>query len=274
MYLTDYHTHTKLSPDGSVPLAEMAEAAVAAGLNELCITDHCDLLELYGEPVDHYDWSPALEQYAAVAPRYAGKLTIRLGLEFGMAHLNPEASRAILDRPELDFVLGSIHNLCPQKGGTDFYYVDYPDPAACYAALDDYFASMAQLAVTDFYDVLSHIIYPLRYMDHPISLDRYHDVLDGIFRAAAERAVEGVGHNGDLLCAGMEIDFFWLLNVYFAALMAATKVPLDGPKALPLESARTRRALDPLSEKCGFELARNAGQCRTAGKHFSSYRLR
>ena len=187
MYLTDYHTHTKLSPDGSVPLAEMAEAAVAAGLNELCITDHCDLLELYGEPVDHYDWPPALEQYAAVAPRYAGKLTIRLGLEFGMAHLNPEASRAILDRPELDFVLGSIHNLCPQKGGTDFYYVDYPDPAACYAALDDYFASMAQLAVTDFYDVLSHIIYPLRYMDHPISLDRYHDVLDGIFRAAAER---------------------------------------------------------------------------------------
>ena len=201
MYLTDYHTHTKLSPDGSVPLAEMAEAAVAAGLNELCITDHCDLLELYGEPVDHYDWPPALEQYAAVAPRYAGKLTIRLGLEFGMAHLNPEASRAILDRPELDFVLGSIHNLCPQKGGTDFYYVDYPDPAACYAALDDYFASMAQLAVTDFYDVLSHIIYPLRYMDHPISLDHYHDVLDGIFRAAAERG-RGIEIN---TCARMSL---------------------------------------------------------------------
>lgn len=50
MYLTDYHTHTKLSPDGSVPLADMADAAVAAGLNELCVTDHCDLLELYGEP--------------------------------------------------------------------------------------------------------------------------------------------------------------------------------------------------------------------------------
>ena len=81
MYFIDYHTHTKLSPDGSVPLADMADAAVAAGLNELCITDHCDLLELYGEPVDHYDWPPALEQYAAVAPRYAGKLTIRLGLE-------------------------------------------------------------------------------------------------------------------------------------------------------------------------------------------------
>ena len=177
MYLTDYHTHTERSPDSSAPLAEMAEAAVAAGLDELCVTDHCDLLGLYGEPVDGY----------AVAPRYAGKLTIRLGLEFGMGHLNPEASRAILNRPELDFVLGSIHNLCPEKGGTDFYYVDYPDDAACYAALDDYFTSMAQLAVTDFYDVLSHIIYPLRYMARPISLERYGDLLDTIFRAAAER---------------------------------------------------------------------------------------
>ncbi len=30
--------------------------------------------------------------------------------------------------------------------------------------------------------------------------------------------------------------------------MAATKFHFDGPKALPLESARTRRALDPLSD--------------------------
>lgn len=187
MYLTDYHTHTVLSPDSETPLSAMADAAVAAGLDELCVTDHCDLLELYGAPVDHYDWPPALEQYRQTAPRYAGKLTIRLGLEFGMPHLNPALSRTILDQPELDFVLGSVHNLCPERGGTDFYYVDYPDEAACYAALDDYFSSMAKLAVTDFYDVLSHIIYPLRYMDHPISLDRYGDQLDAIFQSAAER---------------------------------------------------------------------------------------
>ena len=121
MYLTDYHTHTVLSPDSETPLSAMADAAVAAGLDELCVTDHCDLLELYGAPVDHYDWPPALEQHQQTAPRYAGKLTIRLGLEFGMPHLNPALSRTILDQPELDFVLGSVHNLCPEKGGTDFY---------------------------------------------------------------------------------------------------------------------------------------------------------
>ena len=187
MYYTDYHTHTQVSPDSDAPLSAMAEAAIAAGLDELCITDHCDLLELYGQPVDHFDWTPSLQQYREALPRYTGRLKLRLGLELGMAHLNPTLSQQILDRPELDFVLGSVHNLCPEQGGTDFYYVDYPDMEACYRALDDYFHSMSLLAVTDFYDVLSHIIYPLRYMDFPISLERYTDVLRTIFRSAAER---------------------------------------------------------------------------------------
>ena len=55
MYLTDSHTHTLRSPDSDAPLAQMARAAVAAGLAELCVTDHCDLLGLYGEPVRDYD---------------------------------------------------------------------------------------------------------------------------------------------------------------------------------------------------------------------------
>ena len=46
MYCSDYHTHSQLSPDSSAPLEQMAQAAVEAGLDELCVTDHCDLLTL------------------------------------------------------------------------------------------------------------------------------------------------------------------------------------------------------------------------------------
>ena len=186
MYCSDYHTHSKLSPDSDTPLEQQAQAAVEAGLDELCITDHCDLLSLQGEPVDSYDWPPAVAQYREVVPQFAPKLTLKLGLELGMAHLNPAASQAIVSQPELDFVLGSVHNLCPEKGGADFYYVPYPDEAACHAALDDYFTSMAVLAGTDLYDVLAHIIYPLRYMSFPISLERYYGRIRDILRAAAE----------------------------------------------------------------------------------------
>lgn len=186
MYLSDYHTHSILSPDSDTPLEQMAQAAVAAGLDELCITDHCDLLTLQGQPVDNYDWPPAVAQHREESARFAGRLTIRLGLELGMAHLNPAASAAIVSIPELDFVLGSIHNLCPEKGGRDFYYVDYPDEQACYRALDDYFASMALMAATPYYDVLAHIIYPLRYMNVPVSLERYTEQIRAILRAAVE----------------------------------------------------------------------------------------
>ena len=186
MYYSDYHTHSKLSPDSDAPLEQMAQAAVEAGLDELCVTDHCDLLSVQGEPVDGYDWPSAIAQHRENVPRFAPRLTLKLGLELGMAHLNPAAAQTIVGQPELDFILGSIHNLSPEKGGTDFYYLTYPDSAACYAALDDYFASMAILAGTPYYDVLAHIIYLLRYMDVPVSLEGYYDRIQAILRTAVE----------------------------------------------------------------------------------------
>ena len=174
MYLTDYHTHSSMSFDGHAPMADIAAAAERAGLDELCITDHCDFLDEHGRPNRAYDWDGACAQYREALAACKPGFTLRLGLEFGMSHLDPAAAAAICARPEADFILGSIHNLCPEKGGTDLYVVPYPDEAACCAALDDYFASMALLADTDFYDVLAHIIYPLRYMEVPVSLEPYY----------------------------------------------------------------------------------------------------
>ena len=42
MYLADYHTHSATSPDGQLTVSELAEAAVRAGLDEICVTDHVD----------------------------------------------------------------------------------------------------------------------------------------------------------------------------------------------------------------------------------------
>lgn len=202
MYLIDYHTHSRLSPDADHPLTELAGAAVRAGLSELCVTDHYDRLTLDGRWEEPYDWAPALEQYRQAAGQFAGRLTLRLGIEYGGAPFDPEYARAMLARPEVDFVIGSLHNLTARAGGSDFYYVDYRSPADCYAALDDYFASMARLAPLPLYDSLGHIIYPLRYMTmrdgQPVSLDRYTEQLRAILRDAAEtgHAVELNTYNG------------------------------------------------------------------------------
>lgn len=50
MYLSDYHTHSRLSFDAHAPLSELAEAAADAGLDELCVTDHFDFLDENGVP--------------------------------------------------------------------------------------------------------------------------------------------------------------------------------------------------------------------------------
>ena len=190
MYYIDYHTHTKLSPDGEVPLAAMAEAAVQAGLTELCVTDHYDLVDLEGKPEPNgYDWVPALEQWRETAERYRGRLTIRLGMEFGSADRYPDRARATLDQPELDFVIGSLHNLTPEAGAKDFYFVDYTAPEVCYACLDDYFAQMLRLAPLPDYDALGHIIYPLRYIQRDggtLTLEPFRDQVMEIFRQVAQ----------------------------------------------------------------------------------------
>lgn len=192
MYLADYHSHTLCSPDSSAPLEAMARAARDAGLDSLCVTDHCDLLNGDGQRTFSFDWSPLLKQFHTVSAGLKDGPDLRLGLEFGSAQVDADAARAILNQPELDFVIGSLHNRSEANGGADFYYGQYTSPASCFEALDDYFASMALLAsMDDCYDVLGHIIYPLRYMARDgqtdLSLAPYRDRLCAILRTVAER---------------------------------------------------------------------------------------
>ena len=44
MYLADYHTHTQFSPDAHDPMTVMAQAALDAGMDEICFTDHVEPL--------------------------------------------------------------------------------------------------------------------------------------------------------------------------------------------------------------------------------------
>lgn len=192
MYLTDYHSHTEISPDSTCPLLSLATSAAAVGLKELCVTDHCDLLNIDGQPNLNWDWTPSLAQMDRVRPKLQSKLTIKLGLELGMPHIYPQVAAEICNEPQLDFVIGSIHNLSPSCGGGDFFFAQYPTVASCYESLDDYISSMEALVACDSYDVVGHIVYPLRYMHQGVSLERYYPRLEAIFHTviAKGRGIE------------------------------------------------------------------------------------
>lgn len=192
MFLADCHTHSICSPDSEAPMVEMARRGSEIGLTTLCLTDHCDLLSLEGEPTPDYDWTPVLRQRRETLDAFGSKLDLPMGMELGMGFLNPEATRKILSQEGLDFVIGSAHNLSLEAGGRDFYLLDYSTLEDCYRALDNYFQSMLSLAAAgEFYDVVGHVIYPLRYMrgEYPAPPDvwRYRDEIREILRLAAQQ---------------------------------------------------------------------------------------
>lgn len=190
MFLADYHTHSICSPDGHASLDEMARSALDAGLAELCVTDHCDLLDYHGNPVHSFAWAPIEEQLALARPQFEGRLAIRMGLELGEAWEDPSLSAKIVSHRSLDFVLGSIHNISNVAGGIDLGMIHYESEAQCRAVLDQYFDTMEALVELPCFDVLAHVIYPLRYMGRdgfPLTLEAYEDRLRGIFSRLAEQ---------------------------------------------------------------------------------------
>ena len=199
MFLGDLHTHSLCSPDGAVSMLEMARAGRGSGLTCLCITDHCDLIDLHGAFTPDFDWAVVEREYAKALADLPAGLELGLGLELGEAYEDPQAARDILARaPRLDFVIGSAHNFHAMMGKQDFYNADYSDPHFCHAALVDYLDSIDTLStLTDCYDTLAHILYPLRYMhkagqDISLAQRDYPDRLEAILRQVAEagKAVE------------------------------------------------------------------------------------
>ncbi len=58
-FITDYHCHSTVSPDGHNTMREMAEAAVRLGVDDLCFTDHIEPLpwDRWNEPPRELDFT-------------------------------------------------------------------------------------------------------------------------------------------------------------------------------------------------------------------------
>lgn len=193
MYLCDIHSHSKISPDCDIPLADMARAAISAGLREYCVTDHHDLLDYDGFPAPPFDWPAAKAQYRSVKAELGDKLTLRLGLELGSAPYDPQAAREALAQggEELDYVLASLHNWIGFHNNDLLDMTSYrgDEPLARRAmesTLDHTWTLVTRLA--DCYDSLAHISYPLRYIRKDgidLSMADYEERVRAIFTEIA-----------------------------------------------------------------------------------------
>ena len=188
MYLADYHTHSSMSPDAGTSMADMAAAAVRAGLDELCFTDHVEPLVWGGTGLrGPYDWDAWRREFAAAQSAWGDRVRLRLGMELGDAVWDPAHCEKLLrGAPEMDFIIGSIHMLSPAYGGVDLYFFDPADEAEARAGIGDYLGQVKKLAAWGRFDVLGHLTLPLRYLNENrgfrLSFDGYEAEVEDILR--------------------------------------------------------------------------------------------
>ena len=180
-----------------------AERADRLGLAAYAVTDHCECNSWY--PAEHYSngddmhdsyrykdrFLDSVAAVTALKEKYNGKFNLICGVEMGQPQAAPEAAAFINADERVDFIIGSLHQICGEK---DFYYIDYMDLGTdkIYDLLERYFMELNEMCRTNSFDVLGHLTYCLRYMKqrHGIEPDisRFDDIIaDSFPHSRAER---------------------------------------------------------------------------------------
>ena len=194
MYLADYHIHSRVSPDARNPMEELANAAIAAGMNEICFTDHVEPV-FWGtaDLCPPYDWAPLEAEFRLAKAAVGDKIKLRMGIELGDAPLNLAWCEDALERApkELDFVIGSIHMLSEAYDCTDLYYFAPKTDDEARAGIADYLRRVKALAQWGKFSVLGHLTLPLRWLNEHkgfrLTFDGFEDEVEEIFRLLIEK---------------------------------------------------------------------------------------
>ena len=202
----DFHMHSTVSFDGHDTPRDMAMAAVAAGLGEICFTDHVDDDPKGIITTQCFDIADYAVAYDAL--QIPG-LTIRRGLEFGMLPDNQATIRRYLAQRKFDFVLGSVH----YADNEDVYYPPYWEGRTVLEGerkfLED---TLLCVQAHEDFDVLAHLTYISKARFHPthapVQRNAHRELVDEILKVlvARDKGLEintsGVDRCGDFLPSG------------------------------------------------------------------------
>ena len=181
----DYHMHSRVSFDGRYTGLQMATAAKAAGLKEICFTDHLDYDPLGKMGVLAFDTDAYNAEYDRLE---VPGLKIRRGMEFGMSVDNREQFQHDLQRRPFDFVLGSVHFV----DDLDVYYADYWRGKTVFQAERRYLeATLDCVRLHDDFDVLAHLTYIGKTSAHlgprPVPFAEHRELIDEILKVVADK---------------------------------------------------------------------------------------
>ncbi|MCI8865699.1 MAG: histidinol-phosphatase HisJ family protein [Lachnospiraceae bacterium] len=170
--LADYHVHTEFSDDSTYPMEDVVKDAVRLGFDEICFTDHVDygvkvdwdskeeVTYRDGEPLANVDYPKYVEQVRNLQEAYQGKISLKLGMEFGVQMHTIPQFEALFSRYPFDFILLSVH----QVEDKEFWTQDFQRGRTQKEYNERYYEEMLNL-VNHYhnYSVLGHLDLIVRY---------------------------------------------------------------------------------------------------------------
>jgi len=162
--LTDYHVH--LRPDGvsdsfagafnAANVERYRETATAAGIAELGVSEHIHRFQQSLAIWEHPFWrEQAVDDIYAYCEFVRERTDLRLGLEVDFVPGREDRTQSLIERCELDYVVGSVHFLGDLA--VDF---DRFDIWAAGRSPEDvwrrYFETLAEAARSGLFDILAH----------------------------------------------------------------------------------------------------------------------
>lgn len=186
MILADFHTHTHLSTDSDALPEAQVEAAIRAGLQYLCFTDHEDMdypAEYEGPGQFLVDMEQYQKELLPLVERYRDRIALHLGIELGLQpHLTKEIPAFAASYP-FAYIIGSTHVV----DHMDMYYPNYWEGRSLKESILRYYEqTLENIQLYDCFDCYGHLDYIARYVPEGLGTydaKDYAEIMDEILRA-------------------------------------------------------------------------------------------
>lgn len=177
--LADYHLHTSFSDDSQTPMEDMVQRALALGLDEICFTEHVDYGVKTTLNCDYNTYFSTLERLRAA---YAGQITIRAGIEFGVQAGTVRQFQEDFQAFPFDFVILSNH----QIDNKEFWNYQFQEGKTQEEFQMAYYGAILEvMGLYKDYSVLGHLDMIKRYDPYgPYPEDNILPIVERILRQA------------------------------------------------------------------------------------------
>ncbi|MFZ5351379.1 MAG: histidinol-phosphatase HisJ family protein [Bacillota bacterium] len=177
----DFHVHSCFSNDCSQTLEQISEKAYQIGLEGICLTDHVDIdyESAITFEIDYKEYAKAIEK---LRQKYAGKLSIFMGLELGLQpHVLEKCNAYLADKP-FDFIIGSIHAVKRKE----LFHSHFLEGITEHQGILDYFEELL-FCVRHYsdYDILGHMDVFRRYLksgEHVFNFNMYREYIEEVLK--------------------------------------------------------------------------------------------